>query len=294
MDPMRPRRSPPRRPVRRQPAYIYRRRRLAAGLTTLVLVVLLWRVVTGGNGDGEETADTTSSTAPATTTTTIPAPPACTIGDEQIPDDPTAAWSTIIVDTNRRLAPDYQPPDLVDAAEAGFPTGFRVRTILIADLRSMREAAAASSVPIGLIAAYRTYEQQGDLYTRREQQLGAEVAKQRAARAGHSEHQLGTAIDVGSQGDVDVTQDWGASPTGQWVAAHAHEHGFIVSYPQGKIDKTCYDYEPWHLRYVGREIAAAVHASGLTLREHLWARAQGATPGATTTTARASTDTTTG
>jgi D-alanyl-D-alanine carboxypeptidase len=266
---------------------VYRRRRLAVGLVLLVLLAVAWQALAGGDGDGDA-ATTTSSTAAPTTTTTLPAPPACEIGDEQLAEDPAASWATIIVDTNRRLAEDYEPPDLVDSAEAGFPSGFKLRSLVIDDLRSLREAAAANGTPIGLIAAYRTYSQQADLYSRREQQLGAEVARQRAARAGHSEHQLGTAIDVGTQGDIDVTQDWGTTATGTWIAAHAHEHGFVLTYPQGALDRTCYDYEPWHLRYVGRDLAAAVRSSGLTLREHLWALAQGATPApgaATATTA---------
>jgi hypothetical protein len=52
---------------------------------------------------------------------------------------------------------------------------------------------------------------------------------------------------------------------------HAWEYGFVMSYPKGKLDITCYDFEPWHFKYVGREVAAAIHASGLTQREYLWA-----------------------
>ena len=55
------------------------------------------------------------------------------------------------------------------------------------------------------------------------------------------------------------------------MKAHAWEYGFVMSYPRGKIDVTCYDFEPWHFRYVGRELAASIHGSGLTPREYLWA-----------------------
>ena len=90
------------------------------------------------------------------------------------------------------------------------------------------------------------------------------------ARPGHSEHQLGTTIDVTTEGATDVDQSWGATPDGQWVATNAHKYGFLLSYPSDASDRTCYDYEPWHLRYVGRELAADVIASGLSLREYLW------------------------
>lgn len=244
-----------------------------------MLVVGFLRVVgaVGGGGGGEEAATTTTTRAP-TTTTTLPAPPACTVGEVTVRGNPAAEWMSVIIDTQRRLPADFTPPDLVDASEAGFPPGFKVRQLMVADLRAMREAAKSNGTPIGLIAAFRTAAQQADLYDRREQQLGAAAAVHRAARGGHSEHQLGTSIDVGNEGDLDVVQAWGNSATGKWVAANAPNYGFVISYPQGATASTCYDYEPWHLRYVGRERARAVTASGLTLREYLWALAKGATP----------------
>ncbi len=86
------------------------------------------------------------------------------------------------------------------------------------------------------------------------------------ARPGHSEHQLGTTLDITSQGLTDVDQSWGATPIGQWIATNAYHYGFILSYPQDAQSRTCYDYEPWHLRYVGKDMAAKVIASGLTLQ----------------------------
>jgi D-alanyl-D-alanine carboxypeptidase len=53
------------------------------------------------------------------------------------------------------------------------------------------------------------------------------------------------------------------------VAAHSWEYGFVLSYPDGRADRTCYAYEPWHLRYVGRETAQAIHEAGVTPREWL-------------------------
>jgi D-alanyl-D-alanine carboxypeptidase len=67
---------------------------------------------------------------------------------------------------------------------------------------------------------------------------------------------------------VDAT--WADSAQGLWLAEHAWEYGFVLSYPDGQTSVTCYTFEPWHYRYVGRDLAADVHASGLTLREYLW------------------------
>jgi LAS superfamily LD-carboxypeptidase LdcB len=70
-----------------------------------------------------------------------------------------------------------------------------------------------------------------------------------------------------------LTADFAATPAGRWLAEHAHEYGFVISYPDGATAVTCYEFEPWHLRYVGRENAAAVVDSGVPLREWLFDRA---------------------
>ena len=94
------------------------------------------------------------------------------------------------------------------------------------------------------------------------------------ARAGHSEHQLGTAIDVTSEGGVAPWNygDWADTAAGSWMAANAWRYGFVMSYPRGGIDRTCYDYEPWHYRYVGRSLAAEITANGRTPREVIWTK----------------------
>jgi D-alanyl-D-alanine carboxypeptidase len=90
------------------------------------------------------------------------------------------------------------------------------------------------------------------------------------ARPGHSEHQLGVAIDFRTAGATG-TGNFGSTPAGRWLAIHAWEYGFVMSYPNGRTTVTCYDGEPWHFRYVGRTQAAEIHASGETVREYLWA-----------------------
>ncbi|MFP5255358.1 MAG: M15 family metallopeptidase [Acidimicrobiia bacterium] len=255
---------------RRESPQVYRVRR-AIALTVLVVMVfgvLRLAGVGGAGGGGDEAGTTTSST----TTTTIPAAPACQTGEVLTQDDPATGWQTIVVDTERALPDGYAPDDLVNISEAGFPftDGLALRSLVVADLNAMREAAAANGTPLSILAAYRSHAQQASLYERRVDDLGASEAGGRVARPGHSEHQLGTTIDVTSEGMDDVDQAWGASPTGQWVASNAHKYGFLVSYPSGASGSTCFDYEPWHLRYVGREMAAEVVASGLTLRHYLY------------------------
>lgn len=267
----------------RQPHHVYRIRRAVAATIAVVVGFGLWQAVGAITGDGDEAATTTTASS---TTTTVPPPPDCSEGDSPVLQDPDAQWSTVLIDTERALPADYAPSDLENISEAGFPftDGLAARGLVMDDLSAMREAAAANGTPLGIIAAYRGYAQQADLYDRRVEELGASEAGSRVARPGHSEHQLGTTIDVGDEGATDVDQAWGSSPAGQWVAGHAHEFGFILSYPSNAAPRTCFDFEPWHLRYVGREQAAAVIESGLTLREFLWRHEQ-LTAASTTTTA---------
>jgi D-alanyl-D-alanine carboxypeptidase len=265
---------------RRHPAQVYRLRRALAASGVVVVGGLLWQVA--GPGGGEEATTTTTS---STTSTTLPALPACTEGDIVLTQDPKATWATILVDTERAIPAGFGPGDLHNISEAGFPLteGLALRGFVMDDLSALREAAAANGTPIKIIAAYRSYPTQVDLFNRRVDELGASEAGSRVARPGHSEHQLGTTIDITDEGATDVDQSWGASPAGQWIASNAHEYGFILSYPANASDRTCYDFEPWHLRYVGREQAAAVIDSGLTLREYLWDLDQGIVPSTTTT-----------
>lgn len=256
--------------LRSEAAHVYRVRRAIAATVAVLALAGVLRLT--GLADGSSTNSATTTTTEATTTT-LPAPPECIDGDKVSADDPTNAWSTIIVDTERALPDGYAPPDLENISEAGFAftPGLALRGLVMPDLRAMREAAAANGTPIAVLAAFRSSTQQADLFARRVDEMGSSEAGSRVARPGHSEHQLGTTLDVTTAGATDVDQAWGASPAGQWVASHAHEYGFLISYPASAEQRTCYDFEPWHLRYVGRELSAAVIRSGLTLREHLYA-----------------------
>jgi zinc D-Ala-D-Ala carboxypeptidase len=264
MHPHRPRHA-------REPDHVYRVRRAVAA--SLVIVALFGGArLLGFGGGGSSSADGVTTTTAETTTTTIPPPPACADGDVHVDENPETEWQTVLVDTARAIPSGYGPPDLHNIADAGFPLtdGLAVRSLVLEDLNALRQAAAANGTPISILAGYRSFQSQAELYDRRTEELGASEVGSRVARPGHSEHQLGTTIDITSQGLTDVDQSWGSTPTGQWVATNAYRYGFLLSYPLGAQARTCYDYEPWHLRYVGPEMAAEVIESGLTLREYLW------------------------
>ncbi len=258
---------------------MYNVRRAIVASALVVVLALGWQLVAGGSDSAAPPASST------TTSSTIPPVPDCAEGDVTTNQNPNDQWATILVDTQVALPAGYGPPDLHNISEAGFPftDGLALRGFVMDDLSAMRDGAVANGTPIRILAAYRSYPSQQDLYARRVDELGVSEAGSRVARPGHSEHQLGTTIDVTSEGATDVDQSWGASPAGQWIASHAHEYGFILSYPNGAAEHTCFDFEPWHLRYVGRDHAAAVIDQGITLREYLWNLQNGASRPTTTT-----------
>jgi zinc D-Ala-D-Ala carboxypeptidase len=177
-----------------------------------------------------------------------------------------------LVDTILRVTRDYVPPDLVNVSQAGIAGSGQVRAIIVDDLAAMTDAAAAAGTPIAVKSAYRSFETQQSVFAAWVVHHGRERALQLSARPGHSEHQLGISLDFQSLGGGSpFVGNWGKTPAGMWMKAHAWEYGFLMSYPKGMIGTVCYDFEPWHFRWVGRELAAQIRASGLTIREYLWA-----------------------
>ncbi|WLR49548.1 M15 family metallopeptidase [Halobacillus litoralis] len=121
-----------------------------------------------------------------------------------------------------------------------------------------------------LVAAsgYRSYDRQKRIYDRNVEVYGKEETDTFSAQPGTSEHQTGLAMDVTSaQVAFKLEQSFGETSEGEWLADHAHEYGFIIRYREGAKDITGYMYEPWHLRYVGKEISSDVHEQAVTLEE---------------------------
>lgn len=182
-------------------------------------------------------------------------------------------WQRTLLDTLYKLPEDYVPPDLVPVSQTGYSTfAGQVRAFVIPSLTELLRDAAAAGVPLEIQSAYRSYSYQASTFSYWRQTIGEEAALASSARAGHSEHQLGTAVDFRSKDGPPAWEldDWAQTPAGAWVAENAHHYGFIMSYPRNKREITCYIYEPWHYRYIGVETAQAVIESGLTLREWLW------------------------
>jgi len=200
--------------------------------------------------------------------------PACGYSDVETaftsPDD----WQRTLVDTTFMVGRSYVPPDLVPVTDAGISGNGSIRALVIPDLAAMASAANAAGAPIAVQSAYRSYATQVYTFNYWTEQYGSSAALLGSARPGHSEHQLGVAIDFTSAGDTtQYVGDWATTPAGAWMASNAWKYGFVMSYPKATSPAvTCYQYEPWHYRYVGRDEAAAIHASGVTVREYLWSQ----------------------
>lgn len=127
----------------------------------------------------------------------------------------------------------------------------------------MTSDASKQGLYIYFASGFRSYEYQSQIYNNYVARDGQAVADTYSARPGHSEHQSGLAIDVNQ---IDNTFDNTAEA--KWLADHCHEYGFILRYPQGKEDITGYQYESWHVRYVGTDLSYAIRNSGLTMEEY--------------------------
>lgn len=280
-----------------------RKRFRRAAALTLVTLAVVWVAVAAvaAVGTPEPVAATTESGEPAGPLVPAGAPsptqsepeqgvmavstiskralPSCEVGDEPTARAELGDWPYTVLDTRFMLPAAYAPTDLVDlgAALSGIsryaaPAGMLFREVGVADLQALVQDAQAAGIALEVISAYRSFDYQQRTFDGWVAEDGYEQALRSSARAGHSEHQLGTALDLRTRGGPPAWDlaDWATTPEGAWTAANAWRYGFVMSYPSGKESITCYMYEPWHYRYLGRELAAEVHASGLTTREYLW------------------------
>ena len=185
-------------------------------------------------------------------------------------------WATTLVDWNLTVGDDYEPPDLVSIYNAGVTGGGYVREVAFDDLAAMAVAASKAGTPLGSVSAYRSYKQQVKLFNSyagwnktTKEYSNFDDAITFSARPGHSEHQLGLVIDFAAAGSTTFVNE--TTGTGKWLSKNAWKYGWLMSYPDGLDDLVCYHYEPWHYRYVGRELAEKIHDQGSTIREYLWA-----------------------
>ena len=168
-----------------------------------------------------------------------------------------------------RVSKNYEP-ETVKAAVPGQLQDMRADAAA-----ALEEMFAACKADIGVtlkaVSGYRSYQRQATIYQNKLDRVGTrQKADQFVARPGASEHQLGLAMDVGQKSDdVNLTSSFGRTKGGKWVAEHCWEYGFILRYQEDWVDVTGYEYEPWHVRYVGKENARLIQEADMPLETYL-------------------------
>lgn len=179
----------------------------------------------------------------------------------------------ILVNKENPLNADYKPDDLMPIRYYASDRSSACRYMkaeAAEQFHKLVEAAEKEGYTIVMTTAYRSYGFQKILWDQYVAKEGEEAAAKYSARPGTSEHQTGLAVDITSPGvDYKLLNSFGQTEEGIWIAKNAHRFGFIIRFPKGKEEITGYQYEPWHLRYVGEASATEIYRQGLTLEEYL-------------------------
>lgn len=182
-------------------------------------------------------------------------------------DDPTSPW--VVVNKLRSLDPqDYEPDDLT-YPDVPYVNRQPMRAATADALVQLFDAAQSEAgLTLRVQSAYRSYDTQVSVYAGWVSSRGQAGADATSARPGHSEHQTGWAVDVtGDSGECALEICWGETAEGVWVGENAYRFGLIVRYRADTTPVTGYESEPYHLRYVGTELAAYLHDQGIPTLE---------------------------
>ena len=174
-------------------------------------------------------------------------------------------------------APQHDPEGLLFLANRewrvtkAFVPEYRL-TNVPGQVRNLRDDAATAlekmyaackeetGVTLVSVSGYRSYTKQQNIYNRKLKNVGSKAkADEYVARPGASEHQIALAMDVGQKGNTNLSAGFAKTEGGQWLAANCWRFGFIIRYQQGWEEITGYEYEPWHVRYVGEEYAKMIY-----------------------------------
>ena len=189
----------------------------------------------------------------------------------EIDTDPSSI--TVFINREYTLSEDYEPDDLV-VPNVLFNLDYYderklMRSEAAAALEELFAAAEKDGYTFYGVSAYRSYSRQRKIFLNNIVKRGKEHTLKYSAVPGTSEHQSGLAIDVSTKSfGFRLLDDFANTPEGIWLSKNAYRFGFIIRYPIDKVDITGYAYEPWHIRYVGKDLAAYLYANDLTLDEY--------------------------
>lgn len=199
-----------------------------------------------------------------------PTPPATLNKDRYSVSEAGSLWW--VVNKARPLNPKtYVPPNLVYPnvpLRAPGDASMHIRSDVAVAAKQLFDAAKAAGYAPLLSSGYRSYNTQNSVYNGYVASDGQAAADTYSARPGHSEHQTGLAFDICNSGNCQLEESFADTGLGKWVAQNAHRYGFTIRYHKGKQHITGFTYEPWHLRYVGTDLASELYKTGLTLEEY--------------------------
>lgn len=177
----------------------------------------------------------------------------------------------VLVNKQNQLPSDYVPNNLVLSTMYQLDNRKHyLRDVAYYALSEMiLSAKETHGYIIVIVSAYRSYNTQATIYQNYVSRNGQTSADTYSARAGHSEHQTGLAVDLSSAEIGGISHQFGNTEEGKWLSQNAHHFGYILRYPQNKTHITGYIHEPWHFRFVGKELAAKIYECNCTYEEFL-------------------------
>ncbi len=180
---------------------------------------------------------------------------------------------TVFVNKEYSLPDDYVPSDLTRPSVRFYGSYSDDKRYLrkkaAAALEDMFSAAEKDGIILYGVSGYRSYDRQKEIYNNNIVQRGSTATNKVSAAPGHSEHQTGLAIDISNASlGCTLSEEFGESKEGRWVAKHCAKYGYIIRYPKNMQKITGYSYEPWHIRYVGKKAAAYISQNKITFEEY--------------------------
>ncbi len=180
----------------------------------------------------------------------------------------------VLVNKEYKLPSSYTPNDLVKVGEDVIRRGssYYLRSIVIDDLENLVNDAKNEGIDLSIVSGYRSYSTQANTYQYWINYNNGCVscADRISARAGHSQHQLGTTLDFSSSEINDkLGSQFDNTKASNWLKENTYKYGFVIGYPKGYESVTGYSYESWHYRYIGKENALEMKNSGKILETYL-------------------------
>lgn len=174
-------------------------------------------------------------------------------------DDMSLGGTLFLVNREFAISRDYVPQDLVKPRVKCLYSDITMRQEAALALEELFAAAQEEGgCHLEAVSGYRSYGQQEAIHTRKVKSVGKAAALRVSAPPGCSEHQLGLAMDIACKRSPGLTAAFGQTPEGMWVAENCYRFGFIIRYKAEWEEITGYAYEPWHIRYVGKEHAERI------------------------------------